>query len=87
MPWPPSISDPNGPRRNHTAKCRARMEQEMSKTEEGRARWEKAKVKMDRWTAEKGEENLKEQETEQQALAMRWLLYFCEIPTKEQMRK
>ena len=53
-----------GQRQNHSEQCRDRIEAELAKTDEGKARLDKSKDRMDHWAAQAGEEMLNEQKAE-----------------------
>ena len=45
-------------RENHSDQCRDRLEAELAKSEEGQARLERSKDRIDHWTAKVGEDVL-----------------------------
>lgn len=49
------MNDPTSAGRNHSLKCRARMEEVMMKDDDDKLRWGRAKARLDQWTIEQGE--------------------------------
>ena len=50
-----------GQRQNHSDQCRDRIEAELAKSDQDRARLDKSKDRIDHWAAKSGEEILNEQ--------------------------
>ena len=48
------MNGPTSVRRNHSVKCRARLEEAMMKDEDDKLIWGRAKTRLDQWTFEQG---------------------------------